>query len=197
MLEAAADDRDAPVRWPFEIRQALDTLTHKQRHFAICVAAGMSHTDAYLRACDVGENTPQLSIYASASTLANHVKVRPVISLINSWVDRRWLLGANETIENCLGKLWEEAEEGDKSAARIAAINSIMKYHGAFVSRSEVRHIHELDTSGLTDLMSGIGDLLGLAVPITPPQKLIADVASVEFLEPDSAVPNPIDTGTL
>jgi len=98
-------------------------------------------------------------------------------------------LDGKEAVEECLVHLYEEAETASKASERIAATVAIMKYHGAFISRSEVRHIHTLDADSTKGIVAELASLLGTPDPKTPKQIESASVASVEFTEPDSSEP--------
>jgi hypothetical protein len=186
MLKRVADKPDEPVEWPLEIRHALDALTYKQRHFSICVACGMRNVDAYKRAYDVAEDRDPDTLYTDASILCSHPKVANAISIMSTWLDREWLMESKEVIEYGYHRLYEEAEYASKSSDRIRAATNLLKAHGAFVSRSEVRHIHTLDSDVTQSLVEGIAALLSTPEPKVPQQLTQANVASVEFTDSES-----------
>ncbi len=187
IIEEVADNADAPVKWPTEIKRALDELTHKQRAFAILHASGLPKATAYARAYDADPNRDVQSLSVAGCQLLNNDKVVNAVQLLNEWTDRKWLLDGKEAVEECLVHLYEEAETASKASERIAATVAIMKYHGAFVSRSEVRHIHTLDSDSTKGIVAELAQLLGTPEPKTPKQLTQADVASVEFTDPDSS----------
>jgi len=189
IIEEVADNADAPVKWPTEIKRALDELTHKQRAFSILHVSGLPKATAYARAYDVDPDREVDSLAVDGCKLLYNAKVARAISLLNEWIDRKWLLDGKEAVEECLVHLYEEAETASKASERIAATVAIMKYHGAFISRSEVRHIHTLDADSTKGIVAELASLLGTPDPKTPKQIESASVASVEFTEPDSSEP--------
>jgi hypothetical protein len=75
-----------------------DILTPKQKHYARCVASGMSQSDAYREAYDVGETTKPSTVHEKASLLMAQDKIRARVdtlvavrekALIRSTVDTR------------------------------------------------------------------------------------------------------------
>lgn len=190
IIAMAADKPDEPVAWPPVIRYSLDDLTPKQRHFAICVATGIGQVDAYKRAYDCAEDASYSTIGGSASIVASHPKVKESVELILAWLDRDWLLDSQEVVEYGYNRLYEEAENAAESGDRIRAATNLLKAHGAFVSRSEVKHIHVGESSASDQLIDAIGAMLGLAAVkaqsrefITPPDSPAIDVASERVID--------------
>ena len=189
IIEEVADNADAPVKWPTEIKRALEELTYKQRQFVVLMAAGLPQIQAYKRAYEVDLNRHDYAIAVDANATISKPNVAAAYYLICEWTDRKWLLDGKEAVEECLVHLYEEAETASKASERIAATVAIMKYHGAFVSRSEVRHIHSLDSDSTKGIVAELASLLGTPEPKPPKQIESADVASVTFTEPDSGEP--------
>lgn len=186
MIDEAAANADAPIKWPTPIQYALDKLTYKQRKFVILMASGLPKTESYRRAYDVREDRDDRSVLIEACTSSRHESVVLALSILSAWLDKFWLLESKEAVEWGLSNLYEDAIGASKASERIAATTAIMKYHGAFVSRSEVRHIHETDPSGTIELLDSIKDMIGLAVPKTLPQIEQAKVETIEFTDADS-----------
>lgn len=186
IVDRVIEKPDVPVEWPSAIGHALSELTPKQRHFTVCLAGGMAQSDAYKRAYNADEDTLKSTLYTSSSMLKSHPKVSEALKLLLAWLDRQWLLDSKEVIEYGYQRLYEEAENGPDSADRTRATIALLKAHGAFVSRSEVRHIHETDPSGTVELLSAIKDVIGLAVPKPLPQLEQANVASVELIDAET-----------
>lgn len=186
-IDLVAADPDAPVQWPTPIRYALDALTYKQRRFVILLASGVTKTQAYRMAYDVREDREDRSVLIEACTVSRNESIALALSILCEWLDKVWLLDAQEVIDWGLSNLYEESQNADKSSDRIAATVAIMKAHGAFVSRSEVRHIHTLDADSTKGIVAELAQLLGTPEPKTP--KLIeqAAVESITFTDPDSS----------
>lgn len=179
IIDKVVEKPDIPVEWPAPIGYALDELTPKQRHFAVCVASGISQTQAYKRAYNVNQDTPEGNLCSSASIIASHPKVLFSVKLLLAWLDREWLLESQEVVEYGYQRLYEEAENGEKSADRTRAVVALMKAHGAFISRSEVRHVHVNEGDG-DQVIDAIGALLGLAAAKAADCKPSADPLTID-----------------
>lgn len=186
VVDACIADKDGKEEyiglWPQIIREALDELTPKQRRFAIFIGSGSTQSKAYTSAYDPSPDTDPAYIASSASTLASHPNVSKAISLISEWLDSKWLMDSTEAIDYALSQAYEIASTASDNKTRLSAIKMIAQINGAFVSRSEVRHVHTVDTP-MTELVEGMASLLSLAVPKTPLQIEQADVAAVEFID--------------
>jgi len=185
-IDQANQDPDAPVQWPPAIRGALRILTYKQRRFAVGVAAGLPKVEAYRQAYDVAEDRNVDSLMPEACAVLRNPIVSTAIDLLVDWNSREWLFDDKEAVEVHLLRLDEASQHAEKASDRIAASVAILKAKGAFVSRSEVRHIHTLDADSTKGIVAELANLLG--TPESKPPKLIesASVASVEFTDPDS-----------
>ena len=64
-------------------------LTAKQEAFAQAVASGLSYSDAYRSAYNVGPNTPGTTIWDEASTIARHSLVSPRIQELIALAQQR------------------------------------------------------------------------------------------------------------
>jgi hypothetical protein len=180
IIDRASQSPEEIMDWPIPIRYAMDILTVKQRHFAFCVAAGKSSGEAYRTAYDIADDANQNSVFGSAHELRHNPKVSDLIRLLLDWLSKEWLLDANQVIEYGYTKLYEEAENAKNASDRLRATEILMKAHGAFISRSEVKHVHEV-SAPVTELMTAFMDLIGTAVPISPAPRQIATVDSIEF----------------
>jgi len=189
IIEEVADNADAPVKWPTEIKRALEELTYKQRQFVVLMAGGLPQIQAYKRAYEVDLNRHDYAIAVDANSTISKPNVAAAYHLLCEWTDRKWLLDGKEAVEECLVHLYEEAETASKASERIAATVAIMKYHGAFVSRSEVRHIHTLDADSTKGIVTELAALLSTPEPKTPLKLAQASVESITFSDPDSAEP--------
>ena len=185
-IDQANQDPDAQVRWPPAIRDALGILTYKQRRFSVGVAAGLPKIQAYKRAYDVADDRSNDNVTIESCEVLRNPRVALAIDLLVDWVSREWLFDDKEAVEIHLLRLDEASQHAEKASDRIAASVAILKAKGAFVSRSEVRHIHTLDSDSTKGIVAELASLLGTPDPKTPKQITQADVASVEFTEPDS-----------
>jgi len=190
MIDEAAANADAPIKWPTPIQYALDKLTYKQRKFVILMASGLPKNEAYRRSYDVNPDKDERILLSEACHAAANDNVASAKQILLGWLDKFWLLESKEAVEWGLSNLYEDAIGASKASERIAATTAIMKYHGAFVSRSEVRHIHENDPSGTIELLDAIKDVIGLAVPKPLPQIEQARIESVELIDADSTSVN-------
>ena len=196
IIDEVAENADAPVKWPTPIKYALDALTYKQRRCVVYCASGMTQVDAYKHDYAVASDKNIDQAYSEASMVAKNQKVSEARLMLEEWLDKVWLLEAQTVIEWGLSTLHEEATQAEKASDRIAATVAIMKAHGAFVSRSEVRHIHSVDTSSLDSLFSGVSSLIGLSVPIPQAQIEQANVANKGLIDAEYTVSDPIGIGT-
>ncbi len=185
IIESAASNPDGMFVWPSPIKRALDACTHKQRHLAICLASGMADVPAYRVAYNVRADREDRSMYGEAYTVCNHTAVLNACSLLRDWLDTAWLLDNAQAVDYGLSMAYEIATTSSDDRLRLRAAETILRVNGAFVSRSEVRHVHSVDTSSLDTLFASMGTMLGLAVPKPPQQIEAAAVESVEFTEPE------------
>jgi len=188
-IDQAHLDSDADIRWPPAIRDALGILTYKQRRFAVGIAVGLPKIQAYKQAYDVAEDRSDDNVTPEACEVLRNLRVSTAIDLLVDWVSREWLFDDKEAVEVHLLRLDEASQYAEKASDRIAASVAILKAKGAFVSRSEVRHIHTLDADSTKGIVSELAALLSTPDPKTPKQIESASVASVEFTEPDSSEP--------
>ena len=100
-------------------------LTPKKLHFARCVAAGMTQSDAYREAYTVRDSTTQESIHSSASRLMADVKVSARVKHLIGMRERAVAASAVTDRERVLSKLrgWmDEAEPSDSVKVRAAEL---------------------------------------------------------------------------
>ncbi len=185
VIDMCAENPETLGVWPLPIKRALDVLTHKQRHFAINIASGLTQVEAYKSAYDVPIDAPASKLSTDACHTLDHPKITTAVVLMREWLDTKWLLDNGEGIDYGLSVAFEVASTSTDDKVRLRAAETILRVNGAFVSRSEVRHIHQVDTSQTEALLSTISDLIGLAVPKPPSIPGPADVASVTFTDPE------------
>jgi len=172
------------------IKRALDACTSKQRHLAICLASGIAEIPAYRMAYNVREDREDRTMYGEAYVCSKHPDVLNARLLLEEWLDTKWLMDAGQAIDYGLSLAYEIATTGKDEKTRLRAAETILRVNGAFVSRSEVRHIHELDTSSTDALLADLKDVIGLAVPKPLPQIEQARIESVELIDADSTSVN-------
>jgi len=186
-IDQANQYPDAEVQWPIAIREALRILTYKQRRFAVGVAAGLPKIQAYKQAYDVAIDRPDDRLTIEACEVLRNPRVSGAIDLLVDWNSREWLFDDKEAVEVHLLRLDEASQHAEKASDRIAASVAILKAKGAFVSRSEVRHIHTLDADSTKGIVAELASLLGTPDPKAPKQIESANVASVEFTDTESS----------
>lgn len=188
-IDQANQYPDTEVQWPIAIRDALRLLTYKQRRFAVGVAAGLPKIQAYKQAYDVAIDRPDDRLTIEACEVLRNPRVSGAIDLLVDWNSREWLFDDKEAVEVHLLRLDEASQHAEKASDRIAASVAILKAKGAFVSRSEVRHIHTLDADSTKGIVAELASLLGTPEPKPPAQLTQADVASVTFTDTETTEP--------
>lgn len=163
MVAAALKDSDKEYNWPPLVAEALNALTPKQRQFAIRVGAGQPHFQAYRNSYDVSEERSDISLYPDIGNLTRHPKISTAISLLQNWMDKKWLLDAVEVKDFTAAKFYEEAMNGDTSAARIKATEALARLHGLMVDKREVTHRDATEHDEQAALFRSIIDDLKLA----------------------------------
>lgn len=140
MIAAAMDDSEREFSWPPLINQALRVLTAKQRKYVITLASGKNHYNAYRASYDVTEGRSDHLIYPDIWALNQVPKVSHAIDLLETWLDRKWLLDAVEVKDHVSALMYEQTITGDTSAARIKAGEILLRMHGLLIDKREVIH---------------------------------------------------------
>jgi hypothetical protein len=134
------------------------SLTGKQRHFAQCVAAGMTQSDAYREAYNVAASTKASSVHEKASHLMAESKIRARVDALISMRDKAFIRSSTDMKTKVLERLEHFMASADPSDnVRLRATELLGKSVGLFKeviedSRSVVRTSDELEAEVLAKL---------------------------------------------
>lgn len=161
-------------------------LTDQQAAFAKAAAEGLSLTDAYRRAYSTDTMKPT-TIWACASKLANQAKVAARIEAYRAENRSRTLHDAGKAKDFALARLEHEATNAEVPAARIRAVELIMRHHGLLSERAETnttdgRTAAEIRAAIQARLLSALG-------PVIEPEPLEAD--GITIVGDDDDKPGP------
>jgi len=126
-------------------------LTGKQRHFAQCVAGGMTQSDAYREAYDVGKNTKPATIHVKSSALMAESKIRARVDALVSMRDKAFIRSHTDMKTKVLTKLEEFMNTADPTDnVRLRATELLGKSVGLFKeviedSRNQLRTSDEIE----------------------------------------------------
>jgi hypothetical protein len=139
-------------------------LTEAQAAFAKAAAEGLSLTDAYRRAYSTEAMKPT-TIWKNASTLANHGKVAARIEALRAENRSKTLHDAGRARDFALARLEHEANNAEVPAARIRAVELIMRHHGLLSDRPETntadgRTAAEIRAAIQARLLSALGPVI-------------------------------------
>jgi len=166
--------QDTIVRYPQEVSRALEDIPVRHRRFVILTACGVSRLDAYREAYNHTLETPDNVISASASRLIAIDSNKRALEAVTRWIESR-TIGTDSTAASqyCYDR-WLELSRHEQPGVALRATELIARAAGMFVSRSEVRHIHALDTESTESLLRnilgdlGIGDTIDAAFSAEP-----------------------------
>ena len=133
-------------------------LTGKQRHFAQCVAGGMTQSDAYREAYDVGKNTKPATIHVKASALMAESKIRARVDALVSLRDKAFIRSSTDMKTKVLKQLETFMESADPTDnVRLRATELLGKSVGLFKeviedSRNTLRTSDEIEAEVLAKL---------------------------------------------
>jgi len=164
--------QDTIVQYPREVAAALEDIPVKHRRFIILTACGVSRLDAYREAYNHTLETPDNVISASASRLIAIDSNKRALEAVTRWIESR-TIGTDSTAASqyCYDR-WLELSRHESPGVALRATELIARAAGMFVSRSEVRHIHALDTESTESLFRnilgdlGIGDTIDAAFSV-------------------------------
>ncbi len=139
-------------------------LTEAQAAFARGAAEGLSLTDAYRRAYSTEAMKPS-TIWKNASTLASNGKVAARIEMIRAENRSKSLHDAGRAKDFALARLEHEATNAEVPAARIRAVELIMKHHGLLSEKTEAntmdgRTAGEIRAAIQAKLLAALGPVL-------------------------------------
>jgi hypothetical protein len=106
-----------------------DGMTDQQLKFCDKVAEGVSLTEAY-RTCYVTDYMKPATIYNKASQLFARNEIRERVERIREKKREGSLHDASRALDFALTRLQHEASNAEQPAARIRAVELIMKHHG-------------------------------------------------------------------
>lgn len=166
--------QDTIVQYPREVAAALEDIPVKHRRFIILTACGVSRLDAYREAYNHTLETPDNVISASASRLIAIDSNKRALDAVTRWIESR-TIGTDSTAASqyCYDR-WLELSRHEQPGVALRATELIARAAGMFVSRSEVRHIHALDTESTEAMLRnilgdlGIGDTIDAAFTAEP-----------------------------
>ena len=152
--------QDTIVQYPREVSRALEDIPVKHRRFIILTACGVSRLDAYREAYNHTLETPDNVISASASRLIAIDSNKRALDAVTRWIESR-TIGTDSTAASqyCYDR-WLELSRHEQPGIALRATELIARAAGMFVSRSEIKHIHALDTDSTEAMLRNIlGDL--------------------------------------
>jgi hypothetical protein len=164
--------QDTIVQYPREVAAALEELPVKHRRFVVLTACGVSRLDAYREAYNHTLETPDNVISASASRLIAIDSNKRALDAVTRWIESR-TIGTDSTAASqyCYDR-WLELSRHDAPGVALRATELIARAAGMFVSRSEIRHVHALDTETTESMLRnilgdlGIGDTIDAAFSV-------------------------------
>ena len=136
-------------------------LTSKQLHFCRAWASGMSQSDAYREAFDVGPEAKAKSVHERASRLAGSDKVKSRYHQLIRAREAGMVASAlsdREMVRSQLRALCSEATPQD--SGRLRALELLGRASGAFVELTA-----EVDVRSSADLLAELDAMLDSAVP--------------------------------
>jgi len=152
--------QDTIVQYPREVEEALQDLTPKQRRYVMLLASGEPGYKAYRQAYEVPLDVGDDQVSVRSSNLKAIDKVNDAIKVANRWIETRAIASDNEEASRYCHQRWLELSRHENPGVALRATELIARAAGMFISRSEVRHIHALDTESTESLLRNIlGDL--------------------------------------
>lgn len=152
--------QDTIVQYPREVEEALQDVPTRHRRFIILTACGVGRLDAYRQAYNHTDETTDNVISASASRLIAIDSNKRALEAVTRWIESR-TIGTDSTAaaQYCYDR-WLELSRHDNPSVSLRATELIARAAGMFISRSEIKHIHALDTDSTEALLRNIlGDL--------------------------------------
>jgi len=166
--------QDTIVQYPREVSRALEDIPVRHRRFIILTACGVSRLDAYREAYNHTLETPDNVISASASRLIAIDSNKRALEAVTRWIESRTIGTDSTTASQYCYDRWLELSRHEQPGIALRATELIARAAGMFVSRSEIRHIHALDTESTEAMLRnilgdlGIGDTIDAAFTAEP-----------------------------
>ena len=166
--------QDTIIQYPREVEEALRALTPKQRRYAILCAIGTQQNHAYKEAFNHTDQTSDDVLRSASSKLSASDSTRQAVASLCRWIESR-TIGTDSTAASqyCYDR-WLELSRHDSPGVALRATELIARAAGMFVSRSEIRHVHALDTESAESLFRnilgdlGIGDTIDATFSVEP-----------------------------
>ena len=159
-----AEPQEAPARKPKTRGPILPgiNVTAKEEAFAQAVAEGCSLAEAFRRSHDASGMKDE-TVWSQAMKVNNRDRVRARITFILDERQRETLHDKRRATEWALRRLQEEAEKAEQAGARVAAVQTVMRFHALLTDRQE---IEQHDTRTTEQLRQELADALAqLAQP--------------------------------
>jgi hypothetical protein len=164
--------QDTIVQYPREVEESLRALTPKQRRYAILCAIGTQQNHAYKEAFNHTDETSDDVLRSASSKLSASDSTRNAVASVCRWIESR-TIGTDSTAASqyCYDR-WLELSRHDQPGVALRATELIARAAGMFVSRSEIRHVHSLDTESTEAMLRnilgdlGIGDTIDAAFSV-------------------------------
>jgi len=113
-------------------------LTPKQRHFARCVAGGMTQADAYREAYNPKPSTTAASIHTLASRLMSEVELRSRVDSLIAQRDKALVASAVTDRQKVTAHLRDALAGGETDQFRLRAAELLGRSAGLFVAEMNV-----------------------------------------------------------
>ena len=120
-------------------------LTPKQRHFARCVAGGMTQADAYREAYNPKPSTTAASIHTLASRLMSKVELRSRVDSLIVQRDKALVASAVTDRQKVTAHLRDALAGGETDPLRLRAAELLGRSAGLFVTEMNLNTSNQRD----------------------------------------------------
>lgn len=158
---------DAPARRPKTRGPVLPGLgvTAKEDGFARAVAGGASLADAF-RASHNADDMSDETLWRQAIRVNSRDRVRARVAVLLDSNQAETLHDKRHATAWALKRLQAEAEDADTAGARVAAVQTVMRYHALLTDRQEVETSDARTTDELREELAA-----ALATLANPPRR--------------------------
>jgi len=147
------------------------TLTPKQRHFARCVAGGMTQADAYREAYNPKPSTTAASIHTLASRVAGRVEVRSRIEALVAARERAVAASAVTDRQKVTAHLRDALAGGETDQLRLRAAELLGRSAGLFATEMTLNtHVQRDPTEVAAAIQQRLSQLTGASDDESPEQ---------------------------